>query len=218
MNLVTSEVNNWTHEKRCRAAVEALNEREFTAVYCDSAAEAKAYIIREAASAKTIGIGGSFSLNDLKVLSELEAQGKEILNHGAPGLTLEERRVVMDRQQTCDLFISGTNALTLDGLLVNIDGNGNRVAAMIYGPPKVIVLAGRNKLVAGGLEDAFSRIKEMAGPSNAMRLNKGTPCAVTGFCEDCDSPDRICRVTTFLERRPRLTEFHVLVVNEDMGL
>lgn len=218
MNLVTSEVNNWTHEKRCRAAVATLIERDFTAVYCESAAEAREYIIREAASAKTVGIGGSFSLSDLKVLGVLEEQGKEILNHGAPDLSDEERRVVMERQQTCDLFISGTNALTLDGLLVNIDGNGNRVAAMIYGPKKVIVLAGRNKLVSGGLDEAFYRIKEMSAPANAMRLDRDTPCAETGFCEDCDSPERICRVTTFMERRPRITDFHVLVVNEDMGL
>jgi hypothetical protein len=106
----------------------------------------------------------------------------------------------------------------LDGILVNIDGNGNRVGAMIFGPKKVIVVVGRNKIVEGSVEDALARIKEMASPPNAMRLSKQTPCAVTGICSNCDSPQRICRVTTILDRKPTLTDIHVLVINEDMGL
>jgi hypothetical protein len=114
--------------------------------------------------------------------------------------------------------LTGTNAVTLDGILVNIDGNGNRVGAMIFGPKKVIIVVGRNKIVDGSAEDAIARIKEWASPPNAMRLSKQTPCAVTGICSDCDSPQRICRITTILDRKPTLTDIHVLVVNEDMGL
>jgi hypothetical protein len=125
---------------------------------------------------------------------------------------------IMKRQLTCDLFLSGTNAATLDGCLVNIDGNGNRVAAMIYGPSKVIVVVGRNKIVEGDIGDAIKRVKDKASPPNAMRLGKKTPCATTGFCCDCDSPQRICHVTTIIDSKPSQTDFHVLVVNEDMGL
>ena len=104
-----------------------------------------------------------------------------------------------------------------DGL-GHIDGNGNRVAAMIYGPSKVIVVAGRNKIVEGDVGDAIRRIKDKSAPPNAMRLGKQTPCAATGFCCDCDAPQRICHVTTIIDSKPSLTDFHVLVVNEDMGL
>jgi hypothetical protein len=144
--------------------------------------------------------------------------GKEILNHGLSGLTPEERMTIMRRQLTCDLFLTGTNAVTLSGWLVNIDGNGNRVAAMFFGPKKVIVVAGRNKIVDGDLQDAIDRIKNWASPPNAKRLNYNTPCAKTGFCSNCNSPERICRVTTIIDRKPRVMDIRVLVVNEDMGL
>ncbi len=212
------EIRAWNHEKRCRQAVAGLTRRGFTALYCADVAEAAGYIMAQAGEAKTIGLGGSFSVKELGVAERLAAAGKEVLNHGRSDLTRVDRRVAMERQQTCDLFLAGTNALTLDGVLVNIDGIGNRVAAMIFGPHKVIVVAGRNKLVAGGVDQAIRRIKEWAAPPNAMRLGRDTPCAVSGLCEDCDSAERICRVTTVIEWRPGATDFHVLVVNADLGL
>jgi hypothetical protein len=143
--------------------------------------------------------------------------GREILNHANPALSRDERMDVMRRQLTCDLFLSGSNALTLNGELVNIDATGNRVAAMFFGPRKVIVVVGRNKLVDGTPEDAIRRVKEWATPPNSKRLNFKTPCSSSGFCADCSSPDRLCRVTTIIDRRPRFTDLHLLVVNADMG-
>ena len=143
--------------------------------------------------------------------------GREILNHGDPALSRDEKIGVMRRQLTCDLFLSGTNALTLSGELVNIDATGNRAAAMFFGPRKVIVVAGRNKLVDGTVQDAIQRVKNWATPPNSRRLKYKTPCASTGFCCDCNSPDRLCRVTTVIERPPRLTDMRVLVVNADLG-
>jgi hypothetical protein len=214
----TIEIHAWHSEKLCRAAVDALNKKHFTAVYCQSAQEAADYILKHAEGAQTIGFGGSLSVADLKLASTLAERGKTLLNHGLPDLTPDQKREVMNRQQTCDLFLTGTNAVTLDGCLVNIDGIGNRTAAMIYGPAKVIVVAGRNKLVEGDAADAMRRVKTYASPPNAMRLNKQTPCAATGICADCDSPQRICHVTTIIDSKPSLTDLHVLVVNEDMGL
>lgn len=214
----TQELNDWTAEKKCRKVVENLTKKRFTAVYCASAQEASDYIMKEAEAARNVGFGGSLSVADLKLTTRLAERGKEILNHGFPDLTPEQKLTIMKRQQTCDLFLSGTNAVTLDGCLVNIDGNGNRVAAMIYGPSKVIVVVGRNKIVEGDVGDAIRRIKDKSAPPNAMRLGKQTPCAATGFCCDCDSPQRICHVTTVIDSKPSLTDFHVLVVNEDMGL
>ena len=215
---LTQELVHWSNEQKCEKAVESLGKNGFTAVYCRNADEARDYILREAADAETVGFGGSLSGVDLQVADRLAETGKVLLNHSAPGLSPDERLEVMRRQLTCDLFLSGSNAVTLSGWLVNIDASGNRVGAMLFGPQKVIVVAGRNKLVDGGVEEAIRRVKEWASPPNAKRLNFNTPCARTGFCSDCNSPDRICRVTTIIDRKPRRTDIRVLVVNEDMGL
>lgn len=214
----TLELVNWTAEKKCQAVVQALAKRGFTAMYCATGQDAATYILKQAEAATSIGFGGSLSVADFKLTHLLADQGKEILNHGFPDLSPSDKLNIMRRQLTCDLFLTGTNAVTLDGRMVNIDGNGNRVAAMIFGPAKVIVVIGRNKIVEGDADDAIARIKEKASPPNAMRLNKQTPCAVTGICSDCDSPQRICRITTILDRKPSLTDIHVLVVNEETGL
>jgi len=214
----TEELNDWAYGKKCEKAVENLNKNGFGALYCQTSEEVFHYILNEAAEAKSVGFGGSLSVSDLKLADKLKGMGKEILNHSAPDLTGEEKLAIMRRQLTCDLFLAASNAVTLSGALVNIDGNGNRAAAMFFGPKKVIVVVGRNKLVDGSIEDAVRRIKSFASPPNAKRLDLATPCATTGFCSDCDSPQRICRVTTVIEKKPRNTDIRVLVVNEEMGL
>lgn len=214
----TRDLVAWSHQMKCEKAVRSLGDNGFTAVYCQSRIEAVDYIVGEAADAASVGFGNSLSLADLGVADRLGAMGKELLMHIRPELAPEERIAVMRRQLTCDLFLTGCNAVTLSGCLVNIDATGNRVASMSFGPKKVIVVAGRNKLVDGDVADAVKRVKAWASPPNARRLGCNTPCAKTGFCSDCDSPDRICRVTTVLERKPRLTDLRVLVVNEDLGL
>lgn len=213
----SDELVTWTHEKKCLKAVDSLVKNGFGAVYCATPQEAFEAIITEAGDAKTIGFGGSMTIAGLKVEARLREMGKEILNHGTPDLSRDERMDIMRRQLTCDLFLSGTNALTLSGELVNIDATGNRAAAMFFGPRKVIVVAGRNKLVDGTVQDAINRVKNRATPPNARRLDFKTPCAGSGFCSDCNSPDRLCRVTTIIDRKPRFTDVRVLVVNADLG-
>jgi len=213
----TDELVLWTQEQKCLKAVDSLVRNGFGAVYCATPHEAFDCIVREAADAATIGFGGSMSIVGLGVEARLREQGKEILNHANPALSRDERLEIMRRQLTCDLFLSGTNALTLSGELVNIDATGNRVAAMFFGPRKVIVVAGRNKLVDGTVHDAIQRVKNWATPPNSRRLNFKTPCASTGFCSDCNAPDRLCRVTTIIDRKPRFTDVRVLVVNADLG-
>jgi hypothetical protein len=214
---LTEELVTWTHEKKCMKAVDSLVNNGFGAVYCATPQEAFDCIIREAADAASVGFGGSMSIVGLEVEARLREMGREILNHANPALSRDERMDVMRRQLTCDLFLSGTNALTLSGELVNIDATGNRVAAMFFGPRKVVVVAGRNKLVDGTVHDAIQRVKNWATPPNSRRLNFKTPCASTGFCSDCNSPDRLCRVTTIIDRKPRFTDLRVLVVNADLG-
>ena len=214
----TDELNDWAFALKCEKAVEGLKKNGFEAVYCKSGEEVFHYIVNEAEHAKSVGFGGSLSIADLKLADKLKEMGREILNHGAPDLSPEEKLAICRRQLTCDLFLTGSNAVTLNGELVNIDGNGNRVAAMFFGPLKVIIVVGRNKLVDGSVQDAIHRVKSFAAPPNSKRLNLSTPCATSGFCCDCNSPQRICRVTTVIEKKPRNTDIRVLVVNEDMGL
>lgn len=214
---LTGELTAWSHEQRCEKAVEALGRNGFIAVYCRTSQEAHDYIIKQGAAAASVGFGGSRTIVDLGVEPVFAGQGKEILNHGAPELGREEKMAVMRRQLTCDLFLTSSNAVTLSGWLVNIDGNGNRVAALTFGPRQVIVVAGRNKLVDGDLAAAIHRVKHVAAPPNARRLNCNTPCAKTGFCADCSSPERICRILHVMDRKPRAADLHVLIVNEDLG-
>lgn len=214
---MAEELVNWSYEQKCLKAVAALEKNGFTALYCATGKQAFDYIMAESADAMSIGFGGSMSVAGLQVEPRLREMGKEILNHGIPSISREERMEIMRRELTCDLFLSGTNALTLKGELVNIDATGNRVASMFFGPQKVIVVAGRNKLVDGTVQDAIDRIKAWATPPNSKRLDFKTPCAVSGLCSDCNSPDRLCRVTTIIDRKPRFTDLRVLVVNEEMG-
>jgi len=114
------------------------------------------------------------------------------------------------------LFLSSVNALTMTGELVNRDGCGNRINAMTFGPGKVILVAGRNKVVSD-LESAFGRIEETAAPIRAMSLKRMTPCVQTGYCMDCDSVERICRITSILHRCPMFTDITVVILDEDLG-
>lgn len=211
------ELVEWAFEQRCQRAVESLGKNGFTAIYCPTTNDAVAAIVAEAVDASTIGFGGSMSVASLNVQTLLQEQGKEILNHGNRSLSREQKMEIMRRQLTCDLFLTGSNALTLNGELVNIDATGNRVAAMFFGPRKVVVVVGRNKLVDGTVHDAIIRVKNRATPPNAKRLSFNTPCARTGFCSDCNSPDRLCRVTSVIDRKPRATDMLVLVVNAELG-
>ena len=188
-------------EEMCKRAVEGLKRRGFEAVYVKTAAEAADLVMREAEGADSVGWGGSETIKALGVREKLEAAGKEIRDH----------------QLLMDLFLLSANAVTADGRIVNIDGNGNRVAASIAGPKRVVYVIGRNKIVDGGLDAAIARVKKCACPPNCRRLGKKTPCAVTGVCADCDSPDRICKVMAVFDRKPTGISALAIVVDEDLG-
>ena len=188
------------NEEMCKKAVDALRRRGFEAAYCATKEEAAAAVLAAAATASRVGMGGSETMKELGVAAKLQAEGR-LLTRGAD----------------CDVFLLSANALTVDGRIVNIDGNGNCVAASVSGPGKVVYAIGRNKIVEGGIDAAIARIKEKACPPNCVRLGKRTPCAATGKCADCDSPDRICKVTAVFDRRPTGTPTVVYVVNADLG-
>ena len=181
--------------------IAALKRRGYEATAVATKEEAAARVMQEAASAHSVGWGGSESVKALGVREALAAAGKEIRNH----------------QTQMDLFLLSANALTEDGVIVNIDGTGNRVAASIYGPKRVVYVIGRNKLVAGGVLEAIARAKKFACGPNCRRLGKKTPCAEKGLCADCDSPDRICKVTAVFDRCPSRTSTLVILVDEPLG-
>ena len=187
-------------EELCRKVVEALKARGFEAAFCATKEEAAGAVLAETAKASRVGMGGSVTMKELGVTAKLEAEGK-LLTRGAD----------------CDVFLLSANAVTADGRIVNIDGNGNRVAASVSGPKRVVYAIGRNKIVEGGIDAALARIKEKACPPNCVRLGKRTPCAATGRCADCDSPDRICKVTAVFDRCPTHTSTLVVIVDENLG-
>lgn len=207
----------WELEKRVERTARALEQNGFRVTVCGNGADAVGRVEEAARDVRTVGFGGSMAAVELDLPGRLAELGKECLVHGAAGLTPEQRLAVMRRQLTCDLFLTGANAVTEDGKIVNIDATGNRVGAMTFGPGHVIVLAGSNKIVADPVE-ALRRIKARAAPPNARRLSMKTPCAETGVCSDCRSPDRICRVVHIMERRPRLTDVEVLLIRRPFGL
>ena len=211
-----SEFTPWHNETVGGAVVEALKKNGFEAEYCATGADAAQRLLELIPDAASVGFGGSWTLKAIGISEKLAERGNTILDHGAPGLTNEEKADIRRKQQICDVFLSGTNPLTMDGRLVNMDGSGNRVAAMIFGPGKVIVVAGTNKIVKD-LAAAEERIQMKAAPINNKRLGTPNPCSRTGVCMDCQGPTRICNVLTIISKRPLGTNFHVLIVGEELG-
>lgn len=185
----------------CQKLVESLKKRGFEAEYAATREDAVSLVLAEAVDAKSVGWGGSETVKELGLREAMADAGKEIRDH----------------QLEMDLFLLSANAVTLDGRIVNIDGRGNRVAASIAGPKRVVYLIGRNKIVDGGIDAAIDRIKRFACAPNCRRLGKRTPCAETGVCADCDSPDRICKVTAVFDRKPTGVSVKVIVIDADLG-
>ncbi len=206
----------WHRLLLLKKTAEALQSRGFTAKVFTNRQELRPFLIAAAQDASTVGFGGSISLAQVSIASELRRAGKTLIIHARSDLTQEERFTLMRRQLSCDLFFSSTNALTIKGQLVNIDGTGNRVGAMAFGPRKVILVVGINKIVHN-VDSALRRVKEVVVPPNARRMGYAPPCTKTGVCEDCNSPERVCRITTIIERQPRGSHITVCLVNENLG-
>jgi len=199
--------------------IDLLNKKRYHAEFFEKIAEAKKRVMELIADAQSVGIGGSQTVKESGLFDEVVATGKTIYSQ-----TLERKKEKPDVMAAwkgamgADVYLTSTNALTREGDLINIDGNGNRVAAMFFGPDKVIVLCGTNKITKGP-HDAIARIKRDACPKNATRLNLKTPCATEGVCRDkeCDSPERMCKVTVRIQYPPVGKEIHILLVNESLG-
>ncbi|MDH4203985.1 MAG: lactate utilization protein [Desulfobacteraceae bacterium] len=210
--------NYW--KTRLTELKETLTENNFEVFVAENTDEAKSIVLEKIIleiAPKSVSWGGSLTFvatglydvlkndNDLNVLDTYD---KTL----SPEESLERRR----QSLLVDLFITGSNAVTETGQLVNLDMIGNRVGALTFGPKNVIILVGRNKIVPD-LDEAMFRIKNYAAPVNTMRLDKKTPCAKTSFCEDCKSPDRICNTWTITEKSFPKKRVKIILINKDLG-
>lgn len=201
---------------RCEQTRESLHKNDFEAFVVENRAEAADQVLELIEPEATVGVPGSVTIRELGLLEALEDRGNQVVHHWLAGISDEERRELRIQQLNSDVLLTGTNALTLHGQLVNIDGTGNRVASMVFGPRKVIVVAGANKL-CDDLDGAVQRVKRVAAPINALRLGLDTPCARTGYCVDCTAAQTICAITVIIDKRPSQTEFAVVLVPEELG-
>jgi hypothetical protein len=214
----TVEINyqSWLGEKWGERCVQALKSHGFDAHFVPSAEEARRFILERISGYESFGFGGSDTTRALGLPEAVKAMGKKVFDHWQADVLGEESRSIRLEQGRCDCFLCSANAVSATGEIVNVDGVGNRTTAMTFGPKKIVIVAGRNK-VRPDLESALRRVREVAAPMRAKSLNMDTPCAVTGICNDCNSPQRVCRITTILHRRPMMSDISVVLINENLG-
>jgi hypothetical protein len=186
------------HQQTCwqlqaEQVIKNLKKRGLDGIYCDSSSQAVAEICRMVPTGSLVGLGGSETIIASGLVDALRRMDIRLLDRYREGVSKEEVNDMRRRGLAADIFICSSNAITADGRLVNMDGTGNRVAAMIFGPARVIVMAGMNK-VAPDLPAAIARVRNSAAPANSLRVGVETPCSKTGFCQDphCHPPRRIC--------------------------
>jgi L-lactate utilization protein LutB len=208
-------------QMRLEALKKQLERNNFAVTIVQSAQEAAQYFMEELLpklNPTSVSYGGSMTLGSTGLLDKLgEIDTIEFLSPNVSGISPEQKVELRRQALLVDLYLTGTNAVTEDGCLVNLDMFGNRVAALTFGPKKVVVFVGRNKIVPD-LEAAMYRIKDYAAPTNAMRLNCKTPCVKTSQCADCESPGRICNTWTISEKSCPKERVTVVLINEELGL
>lgn len=203
------------YEKRGQILVKNLRSRHFDAVYCDNAAEALEKALAWIPGEATVGWGGCRSVQQIGLLDAVKNGPYHAYDRDTCA-TPEERTRMMKKALTADVFLTGANALSLDGQMVNIDGIGNRVAAIVYGPDTVLVVAGMNK-VMDTLEDAVTRARSVAAPVNNQRFDNQNPCKTTGSCADCKCETCICNQILVTRNCRPAGRIKFILVGEDLG-
>lgn len=204
------------NRKLGESLVKALKARHFEACYCTDIEEAKQKLIEWIPQENTVAWGGSQTLAEIGAQEMLRDRGQVLIDRDT-AKTPEERNTLMRQALTADTFLMSSNAITEDGQLVNMDGNGNRAAALVYGPRQVIVVAGLNK-VAKDLDAAIARVRGTAAPTNAQRFPVNTPCKITGMCADCKSPDCICANMVITRLSKPAGKIKVILIGEMLGM
>lgn len=195
-------------------AADALNKKNIKCTLFETRSQLIEYVMSQAKDASEIGIGGSMTVEELGLFDLLTQKGKKVYWHWKE--KPEYIKNVLKKAAFSDVYLTSSNAITEEGRIINIDGRGNRVSAMAYGPEKVIIIAGKNKICKNDI-DAMDRIKTVACPQNARRLKLDVPCAFTGKCSDCRSQQRMCNVISIIDGNISGTSIQVCLINEDMG-
>lgn len=210
------ETKIWFHNTMLEGVSKRIRERGMECRILKDRDELAAFLEKKIPPTASVALAGSVSLRELQVDDFFRKRGNKTLDHWPPELTVGERDRIRREQLTADFFFSSVNALTTDGQIINIDGTGNRVAGMIFGPGEVLLVVGINKIVKN-YEEAIWRIRNIATPQNARRLGIRTPCSEFGYCINCETPQKICRVTTIIEYQPAQTPLTVLLLPLVLG-
>lgn len=206
----------WVNECRINRVIEALKKNNMNGYLVKDKEEIIDIIENIISKGDVVSCGGSMSLFEAGVIEYLRNGKYEFLDRYKEGLSGEDIGKIYRDSFFADAYFTSSNAITEEGELYNVDGNGNRVAAMLFGPKKVIVVVGVNKIVKD-IDEAIKRNREIAAPANAKRLNRVTPCAKLGYCMDCNSNDRICNEYTIIKRQGKKDRIHVIFLNEELG-
>lgn len=206
----------WVNECRINRTIEALKKNNMNGYLAKDKEEIIDIIESIISKGDVVSCGGSMSLFEAGVIEYLRNGKYEFLDRYKEGLSGEDIGKIYRDSFFADAYFTSSNAITEEGELYNVDGNGNRVAAMLFGPKKVIVVVGVNKIVKD-IDEAIKRNREIAAPANAKRLNRATPCAKLGYCMDCNSNDRICNEYTIIKRQGNKDRIHVIFLNEEFG-
>lgn len=204
------------YEKQAATVIKNLEKRRMEGFYCATAEEAREKALGLIEAGMSVSFGGSMTLTECGVLDALREREDITLYDRGTAKDAEELGVIFRQAFSADAYLMSTNAITLDGELINIDGNGNRVAALIFGPKQVIIIAGMNK-VATDEAAGLMRARNMAAPPNCVRLNKKTPCSVTGRCGDCYGDESICSQIVVTRRSSQKGRIKVILVGEELG-
>ena len=206
----------WYIEKQVERTIKNLNSSNMEGYYVNNREQLFQYLKEFIAEGSTVGVGDSMTLFETNIIDFLRDGSFNFLDKYEEKLTKDEKREIYIKNFSADTFICSTNAITESGELYNIDGNGSRVAPMIYGPKQVIIIAGINKIVKD-LEEAEARVRQYAAPVDAKRLNKDTPCTKLGYCIDCKSPNRICNDFVVIKGQFIKGRIKVVIVGEALG-
>ena len=203
------------YDKAGPKVAEALNKRFFEAYYCSDRESGLQKVLELIPQNHVVSWGGTSTVDELGIKDALRQRGQAVIDRDT-AKDAQERKEMLTKALTCDTFLMSSNAISSDGELVNIDGTGNRVAALCFGPDQVVVVAGMNK-VAGDLDDAMGRARQVAAPINAQRFQLKTPCSVNGLCGNCKGADCICaQIVTTRVCKPA-GRIKVVLIGEDLG-
>jgi L-lactate utilization protein LutB len=203
-------------EKRVQETIKNLKKNNMNGYYAKSNKELFKLLDTLIEENDTVSVGGSMTLFETGVIDYLKTLNIRYLDRYKDNLQPADRKQLYRDVFSSNVYLSSTNAITVKGELYNVDGTGNRVAAMIYGPDKVIIISGFNKIV-DDIEEAKKRNKFISAPANVKRLNRNTPCLKTGYCVDCKSIDKICNIHTIINNQIDKDRIHVIILNEQYG-